>query len=157
MQKQTADVVNAFVEPCLSILEELAPKTAPIHLGDPRMEALKVSDCEVNLISMVSGDLEAKVVFGLSTDMAMEVAEQMMNIQVDSLDSVAQSAITELVNIIIGKTSMALAELAYETTVSPVSFSYGNLEPIGTTECPHPVTIPLITALGTLELDLAFY
>jgi len=52
---------------------------------------------------------------------------------------------------------MALAKLEYDIKRSPVSFSYGNLEPIGTTECPYPITIPLITELGTLELDLAFY
>lgn len=157
MLKLSADIVNAFVEPCIKIIEQIIPKSGRLELGEVYIEESKISPFEVSISSMVSGDLEGKVVLSLSTDTALEMAEQMMGSMVDSLDSDAQSAISELMTMIVGNASAELSKIKHNIKMAPVSFSYGAREPIGSHECPYPVTVPIKSNLGTFELDLAFY
>ena len=157
MLKLSADIVNAFVVPCIKIFEQIIPKSGQMEIGDVYIEKAKISPFEVSISSMVSGDLEGRVVLSLSTDIALEIAEQMMGEMVDSLDSEAQSAISELMTMIVGNASAELSKIQHDIKMAPVAFSYGNREHIGSHECPYPVSVPIISDIGTFELDLAFY
>jgi len=157
MLKLSAHTVNAFIEPCLNVLEMLTPKVGQVVVGAVYIEAMKVSNYDVSMSCMISGDLEGKVVISMKTDVALEIAEDMMGEAVDSLDNDAQSAIKEMMTMVVGNAAVELGKEELEIEIAPVTFSYGYQEHISSPSCPYPVTVPLLCDLGTVELDLAFY
>jgi len=157
MLKLSSEIVNAFLDPCISVFEQVISTSGTLEVNDTYINKLKVSPYEVSVSSMVSGDLDGKIVLSVSTEMAMEIAEQMMGEMINSLNSDAQSAITELVTMIVGNASVKLSKLNHNIKMAPVEFSYGSHVEIGSVECPYPVSISIKSDLGIFELDLAFY
>ena len=157
MLKLEAETVNAFIEPCISVFEMLTPKVGRMVVGAVYVEAMKVSNYDVSMSCMISGSLEGKVVLSMKSDVALEIAEDMVGEAVDSLDDDAQSAIKELMTMVVGNAAVELGKTNLDINIAPVTFSYGFQEHIGNPSCPYPVTVPLLCDLGTVEIDLAFY
>lgn len=163
MVRIDTDIVNSFVEPSLRIIEQVAPKIGRLGVGEVYIAQKKVSTYDITMSSMVTmsskvlGNLEGRVLLSLSVDMAIEIAEEMIGSAVDSFDAQAQKAIVELMGMIVGNASVELTNLNHDIKTAPVIFSYGTHERIGSDTCPFPVTVPLQSKTGTLELDLAFY
>jgi len=157
MFRLNAELVNSIVKPSLEVIEELAPKLGQLAIGEVYIKEMKVSNYDITLSSMFSGHLDGRVLLSLPVNLAIEIAEGVRRCAVDSFDSKAQTAVVELMGMIIVNAGMALGDLHYKVTMTPVIFSYGTREHIGSDDCPCPLTVPFISAMGTLELDLAFY
>ncbi len=157
MFRLDAELVNTFVQPSLEIIEEVVPKLGRLKLGEVYIKEMKVSNYDITLSTMFSGHLDGRVLLSLPVDLAIEIAEGLRQTAVDSFDSEAQTAVVELMGMIVGNAGLELSDLHYNVKMTPVIFSYGTREHIGSEDCPCPVTVPLLSNMGTLELDLAFY
>ncbi|MDH3326090.1 MAG: chemotaxis protein CheX [Gammaproteobacteria bacterium] len=158
MIKLNAQTVNTFVESSINVFSQFSLDTdQPLSLGNVYMEKLKLSQYEVEIYSLLSGDYEGRVLLGMSVDSAIEIAERMTGAAVDTFDEDAQSALSELMNLILGSALHELEKNKKNVKMSPVKLKYGGSEPIGTLQCPYPVTVPIYTQVGNMELDIAFY
>ena len=82
------------------------------------------------------------------------LAAAMMGQEFETFDSLAQSGIAELGNVITGRASIKLAEAGFQADISPPTLIQGKAVTISTLDFSRLV-VPLTTDLGELTVHLA--
>lgn len=149
------DEVNTFLTATLETLEAQCRKLGRLQVGDLRYVEDRRSAHEVSAFSFLRGSVSGKVVLGLPIEMAMAIAEQMLDSPVDHFDEVAQSGVVELLSMIVGRAAMELQERGLPTQMTLSKMSYGTPEATHCQDNPQPLTIPIASDLGECELHLA--
>ena len=109
----------------------------------------------VNLVVAVVGDeLSGVVVYSLPATAALRLAGKMLGERPETLDSMAQSALAELANVISGQATTRLAKSGYATDLAPPQLVLG----AGSFLSAAPITflaVPLHTPAGVLTANIA--
>lgn len=93
-----------------------------------------VNQCECNrkiqtpgvvVIVGLTGDVHGNVIFGLSEDSAKKIAGMMMGMPVDNFDDMAQSAISELSNMLAATACTDFAGMGISADISTPTLMYG--------------------------------
>ncbi|KKK45420.1 hypothetical protein LCGC14_3165530 [marine sediment metagenome] len=98
------------------------------------------------LISLV-GDVQGVVLYGLSTDTGLALVSSVMGQAITEFDSLAQSGIAELGNVITGRATIKLSETGYSANISPPTLITGNSVMISTLDFAR-ILVPLTTDMG---------
>ncbi len=124
----------------------------PEYQGDV-VEPLLSSASEVNIIIGMSGGLRGNIVIGLDRIPALKVVSAMMGgMEISALDSMTKSALSELVNMLVGSALGKLSALT-PTEISPPTLvtGYGVLLLISRLQSHR-----LIFDLGPAQLGIAY-
>jgi len=78
----------------------------------------------------------------------------MMGEELTEFNSLAQSGIAELGNVITGRASVKLSQAGYEATISPPTLIIGRGSQVSTLDFPRLV-IPLSSEIGTITVHIA--
>jgi chemotaxis protein CheX len=120
-ENYAAPFINSFI----SILPQLGFEN--IHKGVTE-EAGKIIDNQgVIVILGIVGDLRGNVLYGMSESCAKKIAStMMMGMEVTDFDAMAQSAVSELTNMITATASTELTGLGIKTDISTPTLMYGD-------------------------------
>ncbi len=144
--------LNPFVE---AAYEVLASETgADIQRGDLSMQSEHYITDDVTVIIALVGSVEGNVFYSMTKNTAIQLVSRMMGEKLTELDSLAQSGIAELGNVITGRASMKLSSAGYEATISPPSLILGRGASISTLDFPR-IKVPLRTSDGEMVIHLA--
>jgi chemotaxis protein CheX len=144
--------LNPFVEAAYEVLvQETATK---IQRGELTLENGYYVMDDVTVIIALVGAVEGNVFYSMSQATAIHLASQMMGEKLLALDSLAQSGIAELSNVITGRAGMKLSEAGYDVTISPPTLLLGKGATISTLDFPR-IIVPLKTTEGDLLIHLA--
>jgi chemotaxis protein CheX len=117
-----AEYVNPFIKECLKIFKEMAGIELLLSKAfrkDPKMPSRGVF---VNF--KILGDVEGNVSLQFSEETALKIVSSMMGgMKVVELDELAQSAISELGNMITGRATIAIAEFGWAADITPPHIS----------------------------------
>lgn len=147
-----ASFVNPFVKAASEVLQAECRLTA--RRGQLRMATSKATSNEVTVIVGVTGDLQGIVLYGMSERTAKALAAIMSDTQVPIFDSMAESAVAELGNMITGWASSGLEAEGHLCQLTPPTLVAGRGVMISTINIQHLV-IPVETDHGTLEINVA--
>jgi chemotaxis protein CheX len=119
------EYINPFIEASQSVLKMMVGidaqlskvylKTSP-YMGDSSM-----------IIVGLTGEIRGQAVFCMSKPVALFIASKMMGgMQLEELDEIAKSAISELTNMILGNAATILEKNGLSVEITPPSFVMGD-------------------------------
>lgn len=144
--------LNPFVEAACEVLQVetgLKAERGPLSLE----KAAYVTD-EVTVVLSLIGQIDGVVFYSLSEAVANYLAGRMLGEPFASFDSLAQSGIAELGNVITGRASVKLAETGCIADISPPTLLTGRGATLSTLQMARLV-VPLKLEPGTLTIHLA--
>ena len=144
--------LNPFVEAAYEVLK--TETGHEIDRGDLKLENGSYITDDVTVILSLVGAVEGTVFYSMSNATAVKIGSIMLGETFDKLDYLVQSGIAELGNVITGRASMKLADLGYESTISPPALIIGRGAAISTLDFPRLV-VPLVSQAGEMVIHLA--
>jgi chemotaxis protein CheX len=108
----------------------------------------------VFIIIGITGDLEGRVIYELSIDTALKIAEAMNYEPFETFDGLARSTISELANIMAGKTISEMNNQGIKIMISPPVLLTGR-DLKASDSIPDEVLIYLVSNFGTIIVNLA--
>jgi chemotaxis protein CheX len=143
--------INSFLEACSNVLSQYDIK---IKSGKPHLKGTYQLADKVIVLIGVTGKFKGQVLFNLGIEPSLNIVSQMMGgVEVASFDDMAKSAISELVNMILGNTATIFYNKGTNIDITPPSLLMGDnmsLTPQSPTIC-----IPIeLSVGGTIELDI---
>ncbi len=153
--KIDVNLVNPFFSAFYERVKELVPENVSFQLGEFHIREEPYTSLDINVLCSITGEFNGKTVMSMDTRVALEIAEIMFGRPVDSFESDAQSAVTELMNIIIGNSITRLGKSMEGLRFTPTKLVYGR--PVNTTIGPSSFTFcrAIQTGWGIIEFNLS--
>ncbi|GAX91104.1 chemotaxis protein CheX [Effusibacillus lacus] len=146
-----ARIISPFMQSAASILEQMTRVQAEpgtVVASHPELHASYLW-----ILIDLHGAVQASVAFGFVPDTALKIASAMMGgFQLNELDAISQSAISELGNMISGNACSLLSQEGLVVDISPPKLVFGQNV---TTASTSAVAVPLsLREMGVMELKL---
>ncbi|MCY6371670.1 chemotaxis protein CheX [Clostridium ganghwense] len=117
-------LVNPFIESFLTVMPQLGfsdIKKHGVSIKDKKLKSIGVM-----IILGIVGNIKGNVVYGMNIESAKKIASKMMmGMPVNELDDMAQSAISELSNMVTANASMNFSNIGINTNISTPTLMYG--------------------------------
>ncbi|HHY94289.1 MAG TPA: chemotaxis protein CheX [Firmicutes bacterium] len=146
------EFLNPFLVAIRDVLESELGE-AP-QIGSLATEQSSFTSDDVTVLVGVTGTVEGVVFYGMAEQTACRLAAAMMGTPVPMLDSLAESAIAELGNMIAGRASAGLEEAGFNSRLAPPSVIHGRGAIISTIEI-RRLVVPVTTGKGEIRVHLA--
>jgi chemotaxis protein CheX len=144
--------LNPFIEAAFEVLKAEAGISA--ERGNLGLEQNEYKTDDITVILALVGTVEGTVYFGMSNETAMLLVSKMIGENITSFNSLAQSGIAELGNVITGRASVKLSVAGYEATISPPTLLLGRGATISTLDFARIVVPVLFDGTG-INIHLA--
>jgi len=146
------DFVNPFIDAAYEIFEvEMGSK---LEKGPLSVHASSQTSQEINVLVGVTGKVRGQVIYGMSEKTAKKIASKMMGQQAPLFDALAQSAISELGNMITGTASAKLEQAGYPSALTPPTMIRGKSVLISTLDTQR-LCLVMTSGLGDMEISVA--
>jgi len=144
--------LNPFVEAAYEVLKVEA--NCDTERGGLRMEKQSYKTDDVTVIISMIGGIEGMVFYSLSEQSARMLASSILGEELEELNSLAQSGIAELGNVITGRASVKLSETGYQANISPPTLLLSQGATISTLDVPR-IVVPLVSNDIVITIHLA--
>jgi chemotaxis protein CheX len=144
--------MNPFVEAATEGLQAECQVTVTRGSLSLHKSAITANDVTV-LISLI-GQIQGVVLYGLSTSTGMALVSRVLGQEFSEFDSLAQSGVAELGNVITGRATVKLSQTGISANISPPTLILGKGLTISTLDFAR-VLVPLATDSGEVIVHLA--
>lgn len=144
--------LNPFVEAAFEVLQ--AEAGIAVTRGDLSLDKHPYVTDDLTVILSLVGQVQGTVFYSMSADTAIRLSSQMLGEPLRELDSLAQSGLAELGNVITGRASVKLSEAGFESTISPPTLLVGRNARISTLDVARLI-VPMRGELGSVTIQLA--
>jgi len=148
--------VNAFIEPAIAVLKQIANLDA--RVGAPRQQTVSLNSETILVVLGVRGDLTGTILFRFNLALARQILEHITGEQltIDILDPRVKDALGELANIIVGNATGNLNRLGVRAAITPPIVATGTDANLVFPNAKELIAIPLITEIGEFEMNVTF-
>lgn len=144
--------LNPFVEAATEVLQaEIG--VSPVR-GSLTLQKTALTTDEVTVLISLVGQVQGVVLYGLSVATGLALVSRMMSQHFPEFDSLAQSGVAELGNVITGRASIKLANAGAAADISPPTLILGRGVTISTLDFSR-IVVPLTCDLGQITVHLA--
>jgi len=145
-------MVKPFIDAVLSVLPMLG--LTDIERGNVTVKDNLATAQDVTVLIGLSQDIRGNVAYGLSDECARNIASTMMcGMPVPQFDEMAQSAISELVNMITANAATNLESLGKAVNISPPTLVTGKNITARISQV-QTLAIEFLTSAGIIELNV---
>lgn len=144
--------LNPFLEAVFEVLK--AETGCDTTKGALTLEKGAYVTDDVTVIIALVGAVEGMVMYSLSFKTANCTVSKMMGDEITEFNSLVQSGVAELGNVITGRASVKLSQGGYEATISPPTLIIGKGSQISTLDFPRLV-VQLSSECGEITVQLA--
>jgi chemotaxis protein CheX len=117
--------INPFIGSFLNIMPQLGFKE--VKKEGINVKGRKVKSLGLMLILGIVGDVKGNIIYSLTIESAKQIASvMMMGLPVTELDDMAQSALSELSNMLTANASMNFSESGININISTPTLMYGS-------------------------------
>ncbi len=145
-------LLNPFIEAAVEVLKAEVDATITRGALSLHKSALTTDDITV-LINLV-GDVYGLVMYSMDASTGVKLVSKMMGQEFTELDSLAQSGVAELGNVISGRATIKFYQSGYKADISTPTVVTGKGIEISTLDFPR-IMVPLSTDLGLITVHLA--
>lgn len=147
-----AEFVNPFVTAAFQVLQ--TETRSEVSKGSVTLQDSPLVSDEVTVLIGVVGRAQGLVLYGMSEKTAKGIVSAMTGESIAVFDSLAESAVAELGNVITGLASGELEVAGYPCKIAPPSVVVGKGTSISTLSIKRLV-IPLTTRVGEIAVHVA--
>ena len=144
--------LNPFVDAAAEVLK-VEVKT-DLSRGSISMHNGSFTTDDVTVLINLVGQIQGVVMYELSKETGLAFVSKMLGQTFTEFDSLAQSGVAELGNVISGKATVEMSKAGLDSTISPPTMIIGKGTQISTVDFPR-VLVPLITELGNVTVHLS--
>jgi len=149
-------VDNQMMQPFIDAVVTMLPMLGLTDLkqGDVVVKEKLATSKEVTVLIGLSQDIRGNMAYGLSEECARNIASTMMcGMPVPEFDEMAQSAISELVNMVTAQAATNLGSLGKAVNISPPTLVTGENITVRIGQV-HTLSIEFVTSAGIIELNV---
>jgi chemotaxis protein CheX len=147
-----AKLLNPFIQAAIEVLEAEVGATPSRGAISLHKSALTSDDITV-LINLI-GDVYGVVMYGMPMSTGLGMVSRIMGQEFTELNSLVQSGIAELGNVISGKATVRFSEAGYQSNISTPTVLIGSGIQISTLDFPR-IVVPLESRFGLFTAHLA--
>jgi chemotaxis protein CheX len=144
--------LNPFLEASFDVIEKETGYT--MTRGELGLEKEAYVTDDITVIISLIGRVEGNVFYSMPIQTALQLSSHILGEPLHEFNTLAQSGIAELANVITGQASIKLAEAGYESTISPPALLQGKGATISTLDYVR-LLVPLQGECGSLSIHLA--
>ena len=144
--------LNPFVEAANEVLR--AEAQLSLTRGNLSLQKSALTTDDVTVLISIVGHVQGVVLYSLSNATGLALVSRMMSQEFVEFDSLAQSGVAELGNVITGRAGVKLSEAGYESTISPPTLIQGKGVAVSTLDFSR-IVVPLTCELGEIVVHLA--
>ncbi|GAB6181416.1 chemotaxis protein CheX [Desulfotomaculum defluvii] len=141
-----------FVDACAEILPQLGFQQ--IKRGNLAFKEKHMATQEVTAIVGLTKKIRGNVAYGMAKDTAKNIASVMMGgMPVENFDEMAQSAISELANMVTANAAITLENIGLETNISPPTLIVGKNITARISQV-KSLMVEMLTEAGSIEINI---
>ena len=144
--------MNPFVEAASEVLK--AEVGTEVRRGTLSLQKSAMTTDDITVLISLVGQVQGVVLYGLSKETGLGLVSKITDQEFKEFDSLAQSGIAELGNVITGRASVKLSHTGFESTISPPTLMIGAGATISTLDLPRLI-VPLEGPPGKMVIHLA--
>ncbi|WP_378954484.1 chemotaxis protein CheX [Pelosinus sp. sgz500959] len=145
-------IVKPFIDAVISILPMLG--LVDIKRGNMMVKDKLITTNDVTILIGLSQEIRGNLAYGLSDECARNIASTMMGgIPIPQFDEMAQSAISELVNMVTANAAINLENLGKKINISPPTVVTGENITVRISQV-QTLAIEFLTSAGRIELNV---
>ncbi len=144
--------LNPFIQAAVEVLKTEVDSNAV--RGEVTMHKSALTSDDITVLINLIGDVYGVVMYGMSTVTCLNLVSKIMGQEFTEFDTLAQSGVAELGNVISGQATIRFSESGYKSNISTPTVLNGNGVEISTLDFPR-VVVPLETQYGTVTVHLA--
>jgi chemotaxis protein CheX len=150
------EYINPFVEAAYSVLSEVL--SMEVRRGEIYLKSASMSVLGVAAIVGLAGDVEGRVLFDMTQQTALNVANNMLKQmgmeEVESFNEMGKATITELANMITGQAVTKLHNLGFSFDLTPPALFTGDNMEISDHKV-EALIVPMEFSVGKIEINVA--
>lgn len=147
-----AKFLNPFVEAAAEVLQ--AEVQTGIQRGQLSLQKSSFTGNDVTVLISLVGQIQGVVLYDMSLETSLKLVTAMTDQRFTEFDSLAQSGIAELGNVITGRATIKLSEAGFQSMISPPTLIEGKGIQISTLDFSR-IVVPLQTDHGDITVHLA--
>ncbi len=148
-----AKYIDPFVESFESIMPQLQFEN--LQKGILNVKGQELINTGVNIIVGIVGAIKGNVVYSINFESAKKIASMMMGMPIDELDDLANSALSELANMLTAGAATSFSDSGIHMEISTPTLLYGENITIKMSSN-QVLCVELIADENTIELSVAF-
>ncbi len=125
MAEMNADYINPFLLAATKVLKDMMMLDAKI--GKPHLNDLKFDDSSVLIMLGITGEMKGKVILDFKHAVALDIASKMCMMPITEMSELAQSAVCELCNMILGNAATVFSTKGIGIDITPPTVCQGNV------------------------------
>ncbi|HHX39258.1 MAG TPA: chemotaxis protein CheX [Armatimonadetes bacterium] len=145
------EFIDPFLRAAFEVLEQVLQERP--ERGQLSMRNATFTSQQVTIVHGVVGMVEGSVLYGMSLVTAEKIASTMIGSPLMSFDDLANSAISELGDMVTGNAATYLSNAGYQCNITPPSVMRGANLRISTIT--PALVVPVNTVAGRLEINIA--
>ncbi|HNA87848.1 MAG TPA: chemotaxis protein CheX [Anaerolineales bacterium] len=144
--------LNPFVQAAVEVLKTEVGANAV--RGEVSLHKSSLTSDDITVLINLIGDVYGVVMYGMSTVTCLNMVSKIMGQEFTEFNTLAQSGVAELGNVISGQATIRFSESGYKSNISTPTVLNGNGVEISTLDFPR-IVVPLETQFGMLTVHLA--
>lgn len=124
MSQMNIEYINPFITAATSVLQTAC--SLQLTSGKPYVKTTSFSEDSLVICIGITGQLGGQVLLACSNSVACEIASRMCMMQMDTLDDLAMSALSELGNMVLGNAATLLSNKDVIIDITPPIIIKGN-------------------------------
>jgi chemotaxis protein CheX len=147
-----AKLLNPFIQAAVEVLK--AEVDSDVSRGEISLQKSSLTSDDITVLINLIGDVYGVVMYGMHTSTCLNLVSKIMGQDFTELNSLAQSGVAELGNVISGRATIRFSEAGYVSNISTPTVLHGNGIEISTLGFPR-IVVPLETQFGILTVHIA--
>jgi chemotaxis protein CheX len=145
-------LLNPFIQAAVEVLK--VEVGATVSRKDLSLQKSSLTSDDITVLINLVGDVYGVVMYGMPMSTGLNMVSQIMGQKFDELNSLAQSGVAELGNVISGQATIRFSEAGYQSNISTPTVLIGNGIEISTLDF-HRIVVPLETQFGAFTVHIA--
>lgn len=120
------ECINPFLMAATSVMRSLCQME--LKIGKPYVKTTEFGSDSVLIMIGVTGEMRGQVMLAFTTVSALQVVSKMAMMQIDEMNEIATSAVSELGNMIMGNAATILSTKGIGIDITPPTVCCGSLK-----------------------------
>jgi len=146
--------MNPFVEAASEVIK--AEVGSEVRRGTLSLQKSAMTTDDITVLISLVGQVQGAVFYGLSKKTGLSLVSKIAEQEFKEFDSLAQSSLAELGNVITARAVFKLSETGYGSNISPPTLIQGRGLQISTLDFSR-MMVPLMTDYGEIMVHLALH
>ena len=145
-------LLNPFIQAAAEVLK--AEVGVEVLRGDVTLQKSSLTSDDITVLINLIGDVYGVVMYGMSMSTGLSMVSSILGQRFTEINSLAQSGVAELGNVISGRATIRFSEAGYRSNISTPTILIGSGIQISTLDFPR-IVVPLETEFGCFTAHLA--